>query len=426
MLQRALIAACLLVMLASLSLVGLVWHRSNEALRASADANRRLAERLAEAQAGNQAKMAELVTRSEATSAEMLKQLKAMAKTSESPQAPDWIPVTFKLTRETVDGPPAARCHVTLEKGSGGLFDRGMRRESDSAGLVDFGVVHPGDWEFELTMPYDEQHTWKARGNLNVLPGTKVAKTIVCPGPLPQRSTVKLRSQWPPDLAGKNLRVEATFVQKPIEFQPPLKWTAHDSLGKELTRAILYGAGTQQTAIGDATRLDLWNVYGGSSASLGAVRVFGDFHSDSSRTASDAVAIESGNFLLRRLIVLRPIVRDKTAIKGERFAVLAHIENPGVIKEPDDWSGEVRAYSTDPDSENESLGPGLPLNRYKGSVTVEPLYWRQLEGHFAVRPGQVNDWTVPLPEELLKVVREQLDSNDDQPRASATNELDER
>ena len=319
MIQRALIAAYLFVMLASLSLLGLVWHQSNQALRASADANRQMAELFAQAQTSNQAKMAELFTRSESTSAEMLKQLQAMAKASESPRAPDWIPVTFKLTQEKIDGPPAAGCQVILHKGSGGLFDQGIRRESDSAGLVDFGVVHPGDWEFELSVPYDEQHTWRSRGTLNVLPGTKVVQAIVCPTLLPEQSPVKLRVQWPPDLAGKNLRVEATFVQKPTAFQPPVKWTVVNSAGDELSRSILYGPGTQQTTIGGATGLELWSIYEDSSTSHAVQRVFGDMRCDSPRPPSDAAAIESGNFLLRRLILLRPYVRENTAIKGERL-----------------------------------------------------------------------------------------------------------
>ena len=42
-------------------------------------------------------------------------------------------------------------------------------------------------------------------------------------------------------------------------------------------------------------------------------------------------------------------------------------------------------------------------------MTVPSSYWRQLEGSFSVRPGQVNEWTLPLPDELLNAVREQLE-----------------
>ena len=71
MIQRVLVATCLIVTLASLSLLGLVWHQSNQAVNAAAVATRQLAE----AHATNQAKMVELFAQSQTTNAEMLKQL---------------------------------------------------------------------------------------------------------------------------------------------------------------------------------------------------------------------------------------------------------------------------------------------------------------------------------------------------------------
>lgn len=417
MVQRALIAACLCVMLASAVVVVFISHQANQALRASADANRQLAERFAEAQASNQANLAELLRRSESTSAEVVKHLQATAKVSQSAQAPDWIPVTFKLTRETVDGPPAMGCQVNLHKGSPGLFDRGIRRESDSAGLVDCGVVQPGDWEFEISVRYDEEHTWKCTGTLNVVPGTKVLKRIVCPQPPPSPPyPVKLRVQWPPDLVGKNLCVEATFDEKPIEFQPSLKWTVLNSAAEARPRTILYGQEGKQMLIGGANRLELWSVYGGMSASRSAQWVYGDLRSQGARSWSESVAIEPATLVLRRLIVLRSIGPEDKGLTGERFGALAHTAFPVVKKESPFFQHDVRYYSTGPDFDGEPLGPGWPLRDFRGSVAIAPEYWRKLEGHFVVRAGQVNDWTLPLPEELLNVVRESIRSIEEEPR----------
>ncbi len=61
MAQRVLNAACLVGTLASLSLLGLVWHQSNQAANAAALAT----QRLAEAQATNQAKTIEVLTQSQ-------------------------------------------------------------------------------------------------------------------------------------------------------------------------------------------------------------------------------------------------------------------------------------------------------------------------------------------------------------------------
>ena len=54
---------------------------------------------------------------------------------------------------------------------------------SDSGGRVDFGVVQPGDWSFELSTSWDEEHSWTCRGTINVKLGTEVYETIICPRP---------------------------------------------------------------------------------------------------------------------------------------------------------------------------------------------------------------------------------------------------
>ena len=108
--------------------------------------------------------------------------------------------------------------------------------------------------------------------------------------------------------------------------------------------------------------------------------------------------------------------------RASGFEVFAHASALALTKESDVSPCEVRYYSNDPDSGDEPLGPGRPLRGFKGRVTVAPGYWRQLEGNFAVRPGQVNEWTLPLPEELLNVVLEELKGNEEKPRPNATPE----
>jgi hypothetical protein len=403
MIQRVFVATCLIVTLASLSLLGLVWHQSNQAVNAAAVATRQLAE----AHATNQAKMVELFTQAQSTNAEMLKQLQTMAKPAQSPPTSDWIPLSFKLTLETPDGPPAVGYEVKLQKGSAGLFEGGMRRESDSAGLVDFGVVHPGDWEFALSRSWDEQHIWMCQGSFNILPETKVVKPIVCPGPQTARCEVKFRVQWPADLAAKDLRVQATFVQAPTVFQSPLKWNVVNSSGDHEHVALLCGPGLKLIELDGSTKLDLWHHYESASEALSAQRVFGDWRSHPVRSESDVAAMDKGSFVLRRLIVLQPRARQNLATKGDRFAILAHAEAS------DEFGQEVETYLSDPDEGKLPLGSGWSLKHFKGGVKVKPSYWRQHEGRFTARPGQVNDWSLSLPEELLSVVREQLESKDD-------------
>ena len=214
MIQRVFVATCLIVTLASLSLLGLVWHQSNQAVNAATVATRQLAD----AHATNQAKMVELFAQSQSTNAEMLKQLQSMAKPAQSPPTSEWIPLSFKLTLETPDGPPAVGYEVKLQKESAGLFEGGiLPPESDSS-------CRPGRFQrrgpprrlggSRPSRSWDEQHIWMCQGSMNILPGTKVVKTIVCPGPQTARCEVKFRIQWPADLAAKDLRLQTTFVQR--------------------------------------------------------------------------------------------------------------------------------------------------------------------------------------------------------------------
>ncbi len=109
--KRVLIATCVVVMVACATSVALAWQWMNQdrllrnrAVAEAIDANRRMSEALAQSQATNQ---------------EMLKQMREMTRAVTHPVSPDWNPVTFKLTEETADGPPAAGFSLTLTRSAG-------------------------------------------------------------------------------------------------------------------------------------------------------------------------------------------------------------------------------------------------------------------------------------------------------------------
>ena len=65
---------------------------------------------------------------------QMLKQLAAMSKAVENPRSPDWIPVSFKLTQETLDGPPGVGFQAALGRGTGVRTKRKRSSESRMPG----------------------------------------------------------------------------------------------------------------------------------------------------------------------------------------------------------------------------------------------------------------------------------------------------
>ena len=67
---------------------------------------------------------------------QMLKQLAALSKAVENPRSPDWIAVSFKLTQETLDGPPGVGFQAALGRGTGGSNKpEAIQRDSDANGI---------------------------------------------------------------------------------------------------------------------------------------------------------------------------------------------------------------------------------------------------------------------------------------------------
>ncbi len=91
MAQRILVSCCVLLTLLSLTLAGFMMMQLEQSRRMAA---------MMLARESEQARVAH------AAQEQMLKQLAAMSKAVENPRSPDWIPVSFKLTQETLDGPP--------------------------------------------------------------------------------------------------------------------------------------------------------------------------------------------------------------------------------------------------------------------------------------------------------------------------------
>ena len=137
--QRILVSCCIFLTLISLGLAVVLWTQVIDSRRMAVEMEARAAMQAHEAMKAQE---------------EMIKQLAAVSKAVENPRSPDWIPVSFKLTQETLDGPPAVNLRVSLGRGGGGSNKpEAILRQSDANGVVDFGVVQPGDWEYKLTLP---------------------------------------------------------------------------------------------------------------------------------------------------------------------------------------------------------------------------------------------------------------------------------
>ena len=84
-----------------------------------------------------------------------------------------------------------------------------------------------------------------------------------------------------------------------------------------------------------------------------------------------------------------------------------------VLAESDFWRGGTgRPGRAEPPTEEELKMAQMGLE-WSVTMGVEKLelpaeYWSRLNKSFEARPGQLNEWTIPLPDKLTQVVREKL------------------
>jgi hypothetical protein len=147
------IATCLVVILACLSLVGIVYVQSGHAATQTALANQKLADALALAQITNNT---------------MLIKLSEMSEAIRHPRSPEWNPLKFIITENTADGPPGSGCSVAISQV--GFNNAEISRTSDGSGVADFGLVHPGEYSVTI-MTTSARPTLQGFGRLSVDPG---------------------------------------------------------------------------------------------------------------------------------------------------------------------------------------------------------------------------------------------------------------
>ena len=385
MAQRVLIATCLIVTAASLALVGMFWMQANRAALDLAETNRR---------------MVETLTENQATNRELLKQLQVMATLAPAPAAAaspiQPVPVVFKLTQETLDGPPAAGVTVVLSTGQP-LPNRPMERKTDQEGNADFGIVQPGDWEFMVSEEWDAAaRSWHASGGFHILPGAAVKNAIICPKAPATTEKVQINVDWPPNLRDKSLWLGAIFKHVGIIYQPSLNWELNPGRIERQVKSILCGPGRAQTSIAEndprfPSRDDSYSL-GLPPPSFGDPGTGGIMPAGARRRAPSLISrsaeFEPGNYRLLRLLVLRQRRPAQAGEHDEEFELLAQAEV------------EVGYAYAD--------GPGALSDHKVAKVSLPDSYWRAIGSRLQVKPGQVNEWTITLPDDLARAASEAL------------------
>jgi hypothetical protein len=370
--------------------------------------------------------------------------------------------------------------------GIGAAIVHVVYRTSDAAGTADFGAVQPGDYRFQIAKNWSRGLV-SAVGQLNVLPGRAVEKTIVCPKTPPERVTVRVRCAWPADLEKEQLVLYAPFVYRYRKLQPSVEWSLTDAgaartervrrrsnqpammvnqgQGFPAIRSILSGPGPMLTEVLNSKTLFLWSNSAEADAAAQAKHAaraatdrrwpgvgFGpivegarvgpgdwaDILAQNLRAVKPTAETpephelewEPGTYGLDELIVMRPTRSPNVEAGRKRFDVLvaSNVNNPlytvAVGTAPPDkedvdvfFRNTIGAGLERPSGMAGGMGGGMrqiapraykPFQYAAPTLMLPTEYWDQVELGFEARRGQVNEWTIPLPDELTKAVRDAL------------------
>ena len=207
---------------------------------------------------------------------------------------------------------------VSLVPGSDPYSSEGNRqRTTDAHGMVDFGVVKPGDWSLLIVQKADVgAHQWEAKEILYIMPGSKVAKSIVCPKSQTDYFPVQISVNWPSDLRDKNLAIAARIEHAGMTFSASLKWLFSED------EDILCGPKSSFARIADPYHFYLWRKGPPRIKS----HIYVNIQTINSYKGRPVVELPEGEYHLIGLLVMRPASIPAEPHKGEQFELITHTE----------------------------------------------------------------------------------------------------
>ncbi len=347
--------------------------------------------------------------------------------------------------------------------GMGGVGGKSIHRTSDAKGIADFGAVPPGDYSFQISKSWGDGLS-KTGGQFNVGPGSKIQKAIVCPKTPPERTrAVRMRWSWPADLEKEQLALYAPFAYRSRKLDSSLEWVISDTTSSArqrrrsnqgmmnqawsfpAVRFVLCGPGTTVTEILKPGSFLFW--------AFGQVNENGLIMRTAKPPAWADILVENlqrptetpepneqtwelGTYGLDHLIVLRPSRSPRAQTGQRRFDILTGIfaNGPGPTVQlrgegnASVMTGQGALVDRGGPPTPKDLGPrtvGFAGQGFGGgmgmetggwaewrdvvpSVELAPEFWDNVDTAFEAHPGQVNEWTIPLPDALITAVRAAL------------------
>ncbi len=385
MVQRAVIGASVFVAAACVALVAIFWQQAVHA------------QRLAALQADA----------AQAREREVLERLKEMAEAIKHPRSPDWNPVRFSFTEETADGPAVRGVSVVLHKV--GDQSKMSNRQSNEAGVADFGLFNPGRYSFQLRRMVEDGEVM-ASGELDVLPGDSLDKHIVCPKTAQQQASVRVGCKWPDDLENASLVLYLPFHHRYLETSSGVEWVSAGPSEFFQSRTILIGP---SALVSTYKRHDAENSkrtpprtpadsQAGQTAQIRPEEYVDIAEADLERKPAGAlVDFDAGTYRLFGLMVLRQLPAVEPG--RQRFERLVGAQNPAYSAAGRSGVNGAMRSRTQPKFDSERKRAGTRF-----TIELPWEFWQRTDNDLVAHSGQANDWTITPPEELIRAVREAI------------------
>jgi len=197
-----------------------------------------------------------------------------------------------------------------------------------------------------------------------------MSKEMVSPKFSPEQVPVRVQCRWPRDAAYQGIALNALLISHGI---PTGDGWRRDFYSQ---RSILCGGPSDPYLSEIQGNKQSINWTNGPGSPLYAEMLTADIKKLANQ--GDPVDWDTGDYQLMRLAVLRPIPAPPDKTDRTRFEVLAVVHLPS------------------------QPGLGTP------TVPTPEAFWQTQAAHFVARREHVNQWTIPLPDELIKAVREKL------------------
>jgi len=385
--QRIMLAVTIVLAITCLTATGMTWFVVNQG-RTAAEA---------------------MAAESRAANAALLVQI---AKLSAPPTAPppslEWNKVQVRLV--TPDGKTKIPPGFTVSL-KGNVLDAGKETSIDGTlgpeGTVEFGLVRAGHHQLRVDTGWGEAMSHY----VDIRPGQPYSEEVTCPAATPQEAEIKITVDWPKHLRDKKLwvicdliPVRREFNEKPWNIGPPAvrqQVVAINASGGILNfLAPVSGPGWANPA-GDNSVL--YNTF--------AMR---------SNTGEPAIGFRHPIAINRNSKNVSSGyhfgIENLSSSEGLRFPAVDY-EPYGLMvatERPDETVGSIRdlqivgAILESARAQLLQIRPRPSGLNENGDGRLFALFNAVGKQRFKTVAGQVNEWKISLPDELVKIVREQL------------------